>query len=532
MADDFDQYKSKPKAADDWDQYKTPPPYTPPMQQAPSALKQAVMGPLSAIGNMATSIPSNMAGTVSHGTEFAARHPVISAIAPIAPMAYGAYKTAYEEPRKQAIQSIEARPDLYGPNAPHSVGVAKGIASLPLVGPMEIAAEQKAAGNPATGEPPKPIEAATELGTYALAPEIAERVGPPIIRGTAQVANKVLPHAGGLFGTMVGGALGHPWMGYAAGKDVLKGVTIPGERFGLPEEIPPQPAGLFTHNVKGAEAFNPAGAGTIPAGGAVATTRPEAVPIRMAQSQGGIVSKGTTAAPVKTEPMSGGGQLIPPSGMVSGTRVGAIQPVRMVPTPEQMTAAPTENEVAQGMGFKSAQQAVQRLGPMQWQETYGKVVNAPETPTSKIGPIGRPTLFEEPPTERLPDPTRRRLTPEQADRFRRQQEDAEYHEMEAAHEEGYRNAQQLAQAQGNVVGGTKGDILMRSRGVAAPSNYQEAVAGRPFQEVGGIENRTLGNPMRGGQGRVDYVTGKEIPSEYEAVPRPGKLPILRKVKPR
>lgn len=83
------------------------------------------------------------------------------------------------------------------------------------------------------------------------APELMEHAGPPVVRGAVKGANAILEHAPGTIAGTVAGTVAHylgapPEIagmagigGYAAGKELLPKIQLPGERFGLPPVEPP-----------------------------------------------------------------------------------------------------------------------------------------------------------------------------------------------------------------------------------------------------------------------------------------------------
>jgi KTSC domain len=166
-----------------------------------------------------------------------------------------------------------------------------------LLGPIGLPALRMAKGLHSLGEQATQVPAAVKdlaaspdpMGTLALvtprvggqtaanlvmakAPEIAAKVGPPIVRAAAKGANVALAKApdvvGGAAGMAVGRELGHPYAGSAVGaylgRRFLPQITIPGEHFGFPDrvvggptEAPPYNPGVPLPATPSPEQLNP-----------------------------------------------------------------------------------------------------------------------------------------------------------------------------------------------------------------------------------------------------------------------------------
>ena len=177
MADEFDQYKSKPQAAagtpaqgDNWDQYKVGAPTAP---EQPSTLERTLGGIGAGLKNLTAGNVEQLINTGQATSDFAQKHPVLNLI-PGVSAAAGAYKTLYSDPTNAAVTHIDQQAAAHGTQNSAAVPIAKAMARVPLIGPMALNLGEKAAGDPKNGVQPDVAGALAEGGTYAAAPELAK----------------------------------------------------------------------------------------------------------------------------------------------------------------------------------------------------------------------------------------------------------------------------------------------------------------------------------------------------------------------
>ena len=365
------------------------------------------------------------------------------------------------------------------------------------------------------------------------------------IRGAATVGNKILqnptvqkiaPYAGTAAGYAAGEAVGHPWMGAglggSIGRAMSKGVTLPGERLGLPPEppsydtsvLPEQNAPLKADTSKlGA----PAGVGKY--------QPPERVTPQQTQVR-------TVTPPVKepSSPMKADvSRLGPPPG------VGKYQPPERVPPPVRTEpiarpAPPVEPKpvqvsmadqiaTAKGLGFRNLNDAINKFGFEGWQKILGQEQPKPVIAEPASVRPGSPSLFRANEPTQTPTLNRNQRADLMDDNailqelrgeegplsmvtgrkgggvslFPNESQSMAGHARQIDLERGREAAAQ------NNMGQTKGSLIGQFRGVAAPTSTAEVQANRPLPGSDVAANRIVGKEIRPGEERQDYITGRK-----------------------
>lgn len=189
-------------------------------------------------------------------------------------------------------------------------------------------------------------------GKSALNPEAAtpavENASSAAVRGTAKATNAVLHNAP----DVIPSAFVPPIV-----KKIASKVTVPGEDFGVTEP-PPYDAAAVEARATATKARQQAASdlSDIPGN----TAQPEQP---VAAQPSAVPTAADRAAYLET---------IKAKRQAMGLTKDAVTEAPAAP------ALPSEDDVAKGMGYKSAVQAQQRLGPDQWQQTYQKIAKTPE----------------------------------------------------------------------------------------------------------------------------------------------------------
>lgn len=245
-----------------------------------------------------------------------------------------------------------------------------------------------------------PLAATSTPIDPAAAAAMAGDVGSAAIRGTAKAANVVLEQApkvasgaGAVIGAGVGHALPIPGgtavgsaAGAVAGKmlgNKLAGLKVPGENFGVEPEYQPLPDAngpqrAATVGLQDQPRLNPIRE-IYPARGPILGPEPGTPAVGPQRA----AEVGPASIPKPQPPPESGAQA--EARAYFEKKLAARKAAQAAqPTPEAAPvtdSAPSENDVAKGMGYKSADQAQQRLGPQQWQDTYKKIAQPTEIKT-------------------------------------------------------------------------------------------------------------------------------------------------------